>query len=87
MLTIYRALANGPYLWQGIQFYENTGFFDFCDYIEGVTANSTTVPGASGVGLQTALAGYISWFTNELLPGFCESFGRFCVSFWRFADR
>ncbi len=75
MLTICRALANGPYLWQGNQFYENSGFFTFCDYIEGVTSNSTTLPGAGGVGLQTALAGYTNWFTTELLPGYCESYG------------
>ncbi|KAG0647338.1 putative extracellular serine carboxypeptidase [Hyphodiscus hymeniophilus] len=69
------ALANGPYLWQGNQFYENTGFFDFCDAVEGVDSNSTSLPGANGVGLKKALAGYASWFTTELLPGYCESFG------------
>jgi hypothetical protein len=70
-----RALANGPYLWQGIQFYENTGFFDFCDALEGVNANSTSIPGASGVGLDTALANYANWMQTEFIPGYCESFG------------
>jgi hypothetical protein len=76
-----RTLANGPYQWQGNQFYENTGFFSFCDAVEGVNANSTKIPGAGGVGLQTALAGYADWIKNEFLPGFCESFGTSCLRF------
>lgn len=68
------ALENGPWLWQGNQFYQNAGFFDFCDAIEGVTANST-VPGEEGVGLETALAGYASWVNETMLPGFCAGFG------------
>ena len=62
-------------MWQGIQFYENTGFFDFCDYVEGVYGNNTSVPGAGGVGLKKALTNYASWMANELVPGYCESFG------------
>lgn len=69
------ALANGPYLWQGNQFYENTGFFDFCDAVEGVTANSTSLPGANGVGATKAVAGYANWFNTTLLPGYCASYG------------
>ncbi|KAH0359037.1 serine carboxypeptidase, partial [Aureobasidium melanogenum] len=42
------ALQNGPWLWQGNQFYYNSGFFDFCDAVENVKPNSTntTLPGA-----------------------------------------
>lgn len=67
-----RALANGPYLWQGNQFFENQGFFDFCDAVEGVDANTTKLPGAGGVGLQKALAGYGAWMKNVFIPGYCE---------------
>jgi hypothetical protein len=83
------ALENGPWLWQGNQFYRNTGFFDWCDYIENVhvsqignstsnsTAANTTIPGAAGVGLEKALAGYAAWAKADFLPGYCESFGYF----------
>ena len=37
--------------------------------------NSTTIPGAEGVGLQKALQGYALWMQNSFLPGFCESYG------------
>ncbi|KAI5209493.1 serine carboxypeptidase [Aureobasidium subglaciale] len=71
------ALQNGPWLWQGNQFYRNTGFFDFCDAVENVKPNSTntTLPSAKGVGLEKALAGYASWFNTTYLPGSCESYG------------
>ncbi|THZ17139.1 serine carboxypeptidase [Aureobasidium pullulans] len=71
------ALQNGPWLWQGNQFYRNTGFFDFCDAVENVKPNSTntTLPGAEGVGLDKALAGYASWFNTTYLPGSCASYG------------
>jgi hypothetical protein len=68
-------------LWQGNQFYENTGFFDFCDFIEGVDSNSSVIPGASGVGLEKALINYAEWIKTELVPGYCESFGTSHVSF------
>jgi hypothetical protein len=79
ILTHHRALANGPYLWQGIQFYENTGFFSFCDFIEGVTSSSSTIPGASGVGLEAALDNYANWTQTQLIPGLCESYGTLCA--------
>lgn len=69
------AIENGPWLWQGNQFYTNTGFFDWCDAVEGVNANSTEIPGAEGVGLTKALAGYANWFNTTLLPGYCASYG------------
>lgn len=84
------ALENGPWLWQGNQFYRNTGFFDWCDYIENVHfsqtnstsnlttyKNTSTVPGPEGVGLAKALEGYAAWTKAEFLPGYCESFGYF----------
>jgi hypothetical protein len=84
------ALENGPWLWQGNQFYRNTGFFDWCDYIENVHPSQTgsnatnatlptnvTIPGAAGVGLEKALDGYATWTKNDFLPGYCESFGYF----------
>lgn len=68
------ALENGPWLWQGNQFYYNEGFFEFCDAVENVTPNGT-VPGAEGVGLTKALAGYADWFNSTFLPGYCASYG------------
>lgn len=66
------ALENGPWLWQGNQFYENTGFYDFCDAVENAI-NSTSPPGAAGVGLEKALAGYAQWFNGTFLPNYCAS--------------
>ena len=81
------ALENGPWLWQGNQFYTNySAFFQFCDYVEnalttsdnGTTNISTnsTAP-AAGVGLQRALNGYATWWTTVQLPGYCEGYGYF----------
>nr|POF03037.1 putative extracellular serine carboxypeptidase [Quercus suber] len=71
------ALENGPWLWQGNQFYTNySSFFQWCDYIEGVyNQTDVTVPGAEGVGLETALEGYVNWWNEIFFPGFCESYG------------
>jgi len=70
------ALANGPFEWQGNQFYENTGFFLWCDYVENaVNASGADVPGAEGVGLEKALAGYAQWWNEQAFPGLCESYG------------
>ncbi len=45
---------------------------------QNVWPNSTNkVPGARGVGLTKALNGYAKWFTETLLPGYCESYGYF----------
>lgn len=68
-------MTNGPYLWQGNQFYFNEGFFTFCDWIENANTAGATIPGITGVGLKKALAGYSSWFATQLLPGYCESYG------------
>lgn len=65
------ALENGPWLWQGNQFYTGySPFFQWCDYIENAI-NSTTTPSAEGVGVQKALQGYATWFTTSFLPDFC----------------
>jgi hypothetical protein len=84
-LMVTRSLENGPWLWQGNQMYRNSGFFDFCDAVEGVNRNvsqaagnnvtSLKPPGVDGVGLQKALEGYASWMKYEFLPGFCTSYG------------
>ncbi|KAI1386599.1 peptidase S28 [Hypoxylon trugodes] len=77
------ALANGPWSWQSGQFYSasltgHTPYYQFCDYIENAWPNATTsVPGPEGVGLARALHGYVKWFTEVELPGYCESFGYF----------
>ena len=64
------ALANGPYLWQSNQFYQNGGFFTWCDYIENsVNKTGSAVAGPDGVGLQKALDGYASWWKTIGLPG------------------
>lgn len=53
-----------------------TGFYDWCDSVEGVyNTTNATLPSASGVGLTKALQGYANWFTQIFLPGYCESFG------------
>lgn len=68
-------LANGPYLWQSNSFYTNySAFFQFCDAVENVTPNGT-IPGAEGVGLELALAGYANWVNTTILPGYCASYG------------
>jgi len=36
---------------------------------------NTTLPGAKGVGLETALAGYAQWFNDTYLPGTCAGYG------------
>lgn len=77
---IMAALENAPWLWQGNQFYTNTGFFDWCDYVENVQTkpNGTvnhTLPGEEGVGLEKALAGYARWWNEVELPGFCANLG------------
>ncbi|KAK3117727.1 hypothetical protein LTR53_000656 [Teratosphaeriaceae sp. CCFEE 6253] len=72
------ALENGPWLWQGNQFYTNySRFFQWCDAVEGMTnaTDNTTRPGPEGVGLETALAGYAFWSKTSFLPGYCSSFG------------
>jgi hypothetical protein len=37
--------------------------------------DTTERPGAGGVGLETALAGYASWWKDVYLPGTCEAYG------------
>ncbi|KAK3935105.1 peptidase S28 [Diplogelasinospora grovesii] len=75
------ALENGPWSWQETQFYLTTTlgytpYYRFCDYIENVWPNSTNpVPGPEGVGQCKALEGYAKWFTEVLLPGYCEPAG------------
>ena len=81
------ALENGPWLWQGNQFYTGySAFFQFCDYIEGAITTSadgtTNVPtnvtaGPDGVGLQKALQGYATWWNTVQFPGYCEGYGYF----------
>ncbi|GAB7347161.1 hypothetical protein MBLNU459_g3279t1 [Dothideomycetes sp. NU459] len=68
------AIENGPWLWQSNQFYRTLGFYDWCDAVENVTPNGT-VPGAEGVGLEKALAGYAKWFNTTYLPGSCAGYG------------
>jgi hypothetical protein len=69
------AIEAGPWLYQSLQFYGGDYIFDFCDAVEGVTHNSTVIPGAGGVGVQKALAGYAKYFNSTLLPGSCASYG------------
>jgi hypothetical protein len=69
-------LANGPYLWQSNSFYTGySGFFQFCDAIEGVEAGAAKVPGPDGVGLTKALANYAAYVNSTILPGYCKSLG------------
>lgn len=70
------ALENGPWLWQGNQFYtQYSAFYQWCDYIEN-SINTTSVAGPDGVGVQKALQGYATWFSTVFLPDYCyETFG------------
>ncbi|KAK6535704.1 hypothetical protein TWF694_002154 [Orbilia ellipsospora] len=79
------SLQNGPWLWQGNSMTGNSGFFDFCDAIEGVNRKINTaagnnrtihgIPGAEGVGLQKALEGYAAWMKFSLIPDYCKNLG------------
>lgn len=72
------ALEWAPWLWQGNQFYQTTGFFDWCDFVENAfnETDPAKIPGEEGVGLEKALAGYAKWGKEYYFPGFCyESFG------------
>lgn len=68
-------LENGPWQWQGNQFYSGySEFYVFCDSVENVGPlfpNATSVPGAEGVGLEKALDGYAKWIKEDVIPG-CE---------------
>lgn len=68
----FSILQNGPWAWQSNSFYTGySPFYQFCDAIENVTAGAAVTPGANGVGLETALAGYANWVNNTVIPG-CE---------------
>lgn len=80
------ALENGPWLLQGTDFYSANKtlggvginvFHQFCDYVENVWPNSTTlaIPGEEGVGTSRAIDGYAKWFTEIRLPGNCADYG------------
>lgn len=66
-------LENGPWSWQENSFTTGySGFFEFCDAIENVAAGAKVTPDASGVGLETALAGYANWVNTTIVPT-CKS--------------
>lgn len=74
------ALEWGPWLWQSNQFYTNGGFFTWCDFIENAVneTDSSKIPGAEGVGMEKALAGYARWGKEYYFPDFCnETYGYF----------
>lgn len=70
---VAEVLANGPYQWQGIQFYDGYSSFDlFCDSVENVGEfypNNTKNPGAEGVGLTKALEGYATFIKEYVVDG------------------
>lgn len=71
------AICAPIYDWQNLQFYDGySQFFQMCDAIEGYGPNTSvraTGPATEkGVGLETGLANYASWFTNSFLPD-CRS--------------
>ena len=74
------ALENGPWLWQGNQFYVTEGFYDWCDYVEDSfnQTDASKLPGAEGVGLEKALKGYAKWWNQDFFPDYCyDTFGYF----------
>ena len=42
-------LENGPWLWQENSVTAQSGFYEWCDYVENAV-NASSVPGAEGVG-------------------------------------
>jgi hypothetical protein len=74
------ALEWAPWLWQGNQFYANTGFYTWCDFVEN-SVNETDpskIPGAEGVGLAKALKGFAKWSKDYYFPNWCQdTFGYF----------
>ncbi|KAM0451596.1 hypothetical protein ACHAPV_009937 [Trichoderma viride] len=71
------ALVNGLYTWQNVLFADGfSATNQMCDYVENKWPNSTSpTPGAKGVGLTKALAGYAKWFTELSLPNACSTYG------------
>ncbi|KAJ5107885.1 Peptidase S28 [Penicillium angulare] len=70
------ALENGPWLWQSNAFYTGySEYYQFCDYVEGVQAGASVIPGPEGVGLKKALHGYAKWFKTVYFPGSCAGYG------------
>ncbi|PHH67155.1 hypothetical protein CDD81_2924 [Ophiocordyceps australis] len=71
------ALVNGLFDWQNTQFY--TGYdplHRMCDYIENMWPGSNaTDPGARGVGLLKATAGFAKWSRDVMIPGSCVKTG------------
>ena len=67
------ALEWAPWLWQGNQFYYNSGFFTWCDFIENAVneTDPSKIPGAEGVGLEKALDGFAKW-SLWYFPGWCQ---------------
>ncbi|KUJ11410.1 uncharacterized protein LY89DRAFT_624714 [Mollisia scopiformis] len=55
-----RELVSPIYLWQS----SISDFLPFCDYLEGVTAGQTNLPGPNGVGLDVALSNYASYING-----------------------
>jgi hypothetical protein len=69
-------LENGPWLWQSNSFTTGySGFFQWCDAIEGVTAGQAKTPDANGVDLKVALLNYANWINKTIIPGYCQSYG------------
>ncbi|KAK8209937.1 peptidase S28 [Phyllosticta paracitricarpa] len=70
------ALENGPWLWQSNSFYSGySAFYQFCDYVENAIGNGSSIPDASGVGLDKALAGYAKWTRELTIRLDCASYG------------
>lgn len=72
----FASTLQGPlFLWQSNQFYAEGGFFEFCDAVEGVSKDATSLPGAGGVGLDAALPNYASYVNSTLAPNVCAGYG------------
>ncbi|KAI9051530.1 hypothetical protein LZ554_004576 [Drepanopeziza brunnea f. sp. 'monogermtubi'] len=69
-------LEYGPWLWQSNSFSTGySGFFKFCDAIEGVEAGAAVTPDANGIGLEKALPNYAKWVNETQIPGSCQNYG------------
>ena len=68
------ALEWAPWLWQGNQFYYNSGFFTWCDFVENAVneTDPAKIPGAEGVGVEKALQGFANW-SKWYFPGWCKA--------------
>ncbi|CAK7266705.1 hypothetical protein SEPCBS57363_002225 [Sporothrix epigloea] len=76
----FASIVGAPFgFWQELEFYTGYGdIFQFCDYVENAIPElfgNETLPGAAGVGLEKALAGYSKYINDNWAYDYCGSYG------------